>query len=47
MALSIAEFIIFGLVADWLFRKFKFPGLVGMLLLGVLVGPLCIECDEL
>ena len=39
MALSIAELIIFGLIADWLFRKFKLPGLVGMLLLGVVVGP--------
>ena len=39
MALSIAELIIFGLIADWLFRKFKIPGLVGMLLLGVIAGP--------
>ncbi|MFQ5454255.1 MAG: cation:proton antiporter, partial [Candidatus Zixiibacteriota bacterium] len=39
MALSLAELIIFGLIADWLFRKFKIPGLVGMLLLGVVAGP--------
>jgi NhaP-type Na+/H+ or K+/H+ antiporter len=39
MALSIAALIIFGLLADWLFRQFKLPGLVGVLLLGVLAGP--------
>ncbi len=39
MAVSIAELIILGLLADWLFRKLHFPGLVGMLLLGVLAGP--------
>ena len=39
MALSLAELIIFGLIADWLFRRFKIPGLVGMLLLGVIAGP--------
>lgn len=39
MAVSIAELILLGLVADWLFRKLRFPGLVGMLLLGVLAGP--------
>jgi NhaP-type Na+/H+ or K+/H+ antiporter len=39
MAVSIAELILLGLLADWLFRKLRFPGLVGMLLLGVLFGP--------
>lgn len=39
MAVSIAELMLLGLLADWVFRKLRFPGLVGMLLLGVLFGP--------
>jgi len=39
VAVSIAELILLGLLADWVFRKLRFPGLVGMLLLGVLAGP--------
>ncbi|MDD2599147.1 MAG: cation:proton antiporter [Kiritimatiellae bacterium] len=39
MAVSIAMMILLGLLADWVFKKLRFPGLVGMLLLGVLCGP--------
>jgi solute carrier family 9B (sodium/hydrogen exchanger), member 1/2 len=39
MAISLAFIIILGLGADYLFRRLKLPGLVGMLLVGVLVGP--------
>ena len=39
MAFSLGLIIIIGLAADYLFRKMKMPGLVGMLLGGVLVGP--------
>ena len=39
MAVNIAELILLGLLADWLFRKCRLPGLIGMLLLGVLAGP--------
>ncbi len=39
MALGIAEMILLGLLADWIFRKMRMPGLLGMLLLGVLFGP--------
>lgn len=39
MAVGIAEMILLGLLADWLFRKLRMPGLLGMLLLGVLFGP--------
>ncbi|MBN2163296.1 MAG: cation:proton antiporter [Pontiellaceae bacterium] len=39
MALGIAEMILLGLLADWMFRKLRMPGLLGMLLLGVLFGP--------
>jgi len=39
MAYSLAVIILLGLLADYLFRRFKLPGLVGMLMVGVLVGP--------
>lgn len=42
MAASLAEIIILCLLADWLFRKFRLPGLVGMLFVGALLGPHCL-----
>lgn len=39
MAISLAFIIILGLGADYVFRRLKLPGLVGMLLVGMLVGP--------
>ena len=36
MALNIAELIIPGFIADLIFRRLKMPGLIGMLLLGVM-----------
>ena len=39
MAFSIALIIVAGLGADYLFRRMKLPGLVGMLIAGVVVGP--------
>jgi hypothetical protein len=39
MAVSLAIIIILGLGADYLFRRLKLPGLMGMLLVGMLVGP--------
>jgi NhaP-type Na+/H+ or K+/H+ antiporter len=39
MAINLAEIIILCLIADYLFRKIHVPGLVGMLLVGVLLGP--------
>jgi NhaP-type Na+/H+ or K+/H+ antiporter len=39
MILGVAEFIILGLIFDWAFRKIKLPGLIGLLFLGVLIGP--------
>lgn len=43
MASTLAELILLGLLADWAFRKLRLPGLVGMLLLGVLVGPYVLD----
>lgn len=39
MATSIALIIVLGLGAEYLFRKLKLPGLVGMLIVGVIIGP--------
>jgi NhaP-type Na+/H+ or K+/H+ antiporter len=39
MAISLAEIIILCLLADWVFRKFHIPGLIGMLGVGALLGP--------
>ncbi|SHF38632.1 sodium/proton antiporter, CPA1 family [Desulfacinum infernum DSM 9756] len=39
MAVSLALIVVLGLAADYLFRKLKLPGLVGMLIVGILVGP--------
>ncbi len=39
MIVGIAELIILSLIVDWVFRHIKVPGLVGMLLLGVVLGP--------
>lgn len=39
MVFNLAELLLMALVADWVFRKCRMPGLVGMLLVGVLLGP--------
>lgn len=39
MALSIALIILAGLIANLLFTKIKLPGLLGMILVGVIAGP--------
>ena len=39
MAISLAVIIIFGLLFNKIFVKLKLPGLLGMLLLGILLGP--------
>ncbi len=39
MAVNLAELILIGLLVDWVFRMCRLPGLIGMLLLGVVVGP--------
>ena len=43
MLLGIAELVLLGLLFDWLFRKLKMPGLIGLLLLGVIVGPYALD----
>jgi NhaP-type Na+/H+ or K+/H+ antiporter len=46
MAFSIAEMILLGLLMDWVFCKLRMPGLLGMLLLGVLFGPYVFDLME-
>jgi len=43
MAISLAELVILSLIVDWVFRKFKVPGLVGMLIVGVITGPYVLQ----
>jgi NhaP-type Na+/H+ or K+/H+ antiporter len=43
MAISLAFIIIIGLLADAMFRRARLPGLVGMLLAGVLTGPYLLD----
>lgn len=43
MAISIAEIIILSLIADWILRRFHIPGLIGMLLVGVILGPYVLD----
>lgn len=46
MAVSLAEMILLGLLADWVFRKMRMPGLLGMLLLGIGFGPYVLDWME-
>jgi len=39
MALSLAAIIVLGLIFKWFFEKIKLPGILGMLFLGILIGP--------
>jgi len=43
MAISMALIIILGLGADYLLKKMKLPGLIGMLIVGVLAGPYVLD----
>ena len=39
MAVGIAELILLGLLFDWIARRLKLPGLIGLLCVGILAGP--------
>lgn len=43
MLTSIALILLLGLGAGWLFSKMKLPGLLGMILVGVLISPHCFD----
>lgn len=39
MAVSIAVIVLLGLLSDYIFKKMRLPGLVGMLIVGIVCGP--------
>jgi len=43
LAFCLALIIILGLGADYLFKRIKLPGLIGMLLVGVITGPYVLD----
>lgn len=43
MAFSLALIIVLGLLFNKIFEKIKLPGLIGMLLVGILIGPYCLN----
>jgi NhaP-type Na+/H+ or K+/H+ antiporter len=43
LATSIAIIIVLGLLADYIFRRFRLPGLVGMLIAGIVCGPCVLD----
>ncbi|MEA1883127.1 MAG: cation:proton antiporter [Thermotogota bacterium] len=47
MALSLSLIIIFGLLLSRFFNKLKLPGLLGMLLLGVVLGPYALNIIDI
>lgn len=40
---SIAVILLLGLLAGWLFSKIKLPSLLGMILVGILISPYCLN----
>lgn len=47
MATGFGILTVVGLYANYIFTKFKLPGLLGMLLLGMLIGLYGLDWDEL
>ena len=43
MLTSIAIILLFGLLAGWFFSKLKLPNLLGMILVGILLSPHCLN----
>jgi len=43
MAFSIAVIVLLGLLSNYLFQKIKLPGLIGMLVIGVVFGPYVLD----
>ena len=43
MLVSLAEIVVLSILVDWACRKLTVPGLVGMLLLGVVIGPFALD----
>jgi NhaP-type Na+/H+ or K+/H+ antiporter len=43
LAIGLALIIILGLLSDYLFRKIRLPGIIGMLFAGILAGPYVLD----
>ena len=43
MLLSLSFILIFGMLAGWLCSKLKLPPLMGMLIVGIIIGPSCLN----
>lgn len=43
MAISLALIILLGIISNYIFEKFNLPGLLGMLLTGILIGPFALN----
>lgn len=43
MLLSLSFILIFGMLAGWLCSKLKLPSLMGMLIVGIIIGPSCLN----
>ena len=43
MLTSIAIILLLGLLVGWFFSKIKLPGLMGMILVGIVLGPHCLN----
>ncbi|RMG03410.1 MAG: sodium:proton antiporter, partial [Nitrospirae bacterium] len=46
MAVSLALVVLLGLLSDYIFRKARLPGLVGMLIVGIICGPYVLNLME-
>ena len=43
MLTSIAVILLLGLLAGWMFSKLKLPNLLGMIIVGMVLSPYCLN----
>ena len=43
MLTSIAIILLFGVLVGWIFSKMKLPSLLGMIILGIVLSPHCLN----
>ena len=43
MLTSIAIILLFGLLVGWIFSKMKLPSLLGMIIVGIVLSPHCLN----
>ena len=43
VAFSVAIILLLGLLFSKLFNRIKLPGLLGMLIVGIIIGPYCLN----